>query len=148
MKTATLSLIFALSMSNFAFAQSGPAKKVDPTMTTHGCDMKGMDMKGMDMKGMTPEQCREMMKGRANSPATSQAATTTTHKAVAVVKNVDKNTGKVTLAHGPVKSLNWPAMSMGFSVKDKQILDKLIVGRKVNVEFVKQGSEYVVTAAK
>ena len=67
---------------------------------------------------------------------------------MAVVKNVDKNTGKVTLAHGPVKSLNWPAMSMGFSVKDKQILDKLIVGRKVNVEFVKQGSEYVVTAAK
>jgi Cu(I)/Ag(I) efflux system protein CusF len=54
--------------------------------------------------------------------------------------------GKVTLAHEAVDSLKWPAMTMAFSVKDKNLFDKLTTGKKVNVEFVKQGPEYVVTA--
>jgi Cu(I)/Ag(I) efflux system protein CusF len=64
------------------------------------------------------------------------------------VKKVDKDQGKVTLAHEAVKSLKWPAMTMAFSVKDQSLFDKLAAGKKVNVEFVKQGSEYVVTAVK
>lgn len=71
-----------------------------------------------------------------------------THKAIAVVKEVDTANGKVTLDHEAVKSLNWPAMTMGFAVKDKLLLDKLMVGKKVHVEFKQQGSDYVVTAVK
>jgi Cu(I)/Ag(I) efflux system protein CusF len=37
---------------------------------------------------------------------------------------------------------------MGFSVKDKTLLDKLTVGKKVDVEFTQQGSDYVITAVK
>jgi Cu(I)/Ag(I) efflux system protein CusF len=66
----------------------------------------------------------------------------------AVVKAVDRAGGKVTLAHEPVKSLNWPAMTMKFSVKDKALFDKLAVGKKVEIEFVQQGSDYVVTGVK
>ena len=83
------------------------------------------DMKGMDMKGMV-----------------------TKHQTTAVVKNIDAANGKVTLAHEPVKSLKWPAMTMGFAVKDKTLFDKLTVGNKVDVAFTKQGSEYVVTSVK
>ena len=70
------------------------------------------------------------------------------HKTSAVVKSVDTASGKVKLAHEPVKSLNWPAMTMNFSVKDPALFDKLPVGKKVEVEFVQQGSVSVVTAVK
>lgn len=70
------------------------------------------------------------------------------HKATATVKKVNAQNGVVTLAHGPVNSLNWPAMEMGFKVKDKALLKKLGEGKKVNVEFVQEGNDYVVTSVK
>jgi Cu(I)/Ag(I) efflux system protein CusF len=39
-------------------------------------------------------------------------------------------------------------MTMGFAVNDKSLFDKLAVGKKVAVEFVQQGSNYVVTEVK
>src|SRR6266446_6669221 len=74
-------------------------------------DMKGMDMKNMDMS----------KKPAASMPA---AAKQTTHMAKGVVKKVDAKTGMVTVAHEPVKSMNWPAMTMAFKVKDKALLNK------------------------
>jgi len=65
-----------------------------------------------------------------------------------VVKKVDPKAGTVTLAHDPVKSLNWSAMTMGFTVKDKALLDKLQPGKKVEFEFVQQGKDYVITTVK
>jgi len=76
------------------------------------------------------------------------AETQAAHKATGVVKKVDPKSGSVTLAHDPVKSLNWPAMTMGFQVKDKALLDKLQPGKKIEFEFVQQGKDYVVTAVK
>lgn len=90
--------------------------------------MKGMDMKDMDMG--------------------KKSAAGTVHKATGVVKKLDSKAGTVTLAHEPVKSLNWPAMTMGFTVKDKMLLDKLAVDKKVEVEFVQQGKDNVITAVK
>lgn len=92
-------------------------------------------MKDMDMKGIN------------NKPQT-QESKAMTHHMNAVVKNADVANGRVTLTHEPVKSLNWPAMTMGFSVKDKTLFDKLVTGREVKVEFMQQGSDYVVTAVK
>lgn len=88
------------------------------------------DMKGMDMN---------------KAPA---ATAQSTHKAVATVKNVDPSEGTVTLAHEPVKSLNWPAMTMGFKVADKKLLDKLSKGSKVEVEFMQVDKDYVLTSVK
>ncbi|MBA3477113.1 MAG: copper-binding protein [Lautropia sp.] len=70
------------------------------------------------------------------------------HKAAGTVNTVDAKTGIVTLAHGPVKSLNWPAMTMGFKVKDRLLLDKLGDGKKFEVEFVQEDKDYVITAVK
>lgn len=135
-RTATLSLILALLTSSVAIAQSG-------SMT----DMEKKDMgmqKCMDMKDMDAQKCKDMMNGKDGK----HQAKAMTHKAVAVVKEVDAANGKVTLAHEAIKSLNWPAMTMSFSVKDKMLLDKLAVGKKVNVELKKEGAEYAVTAVK
>lgn len=80
------------------------------------------------------------------APAAKEAAAT--HKASGVVKKVDREAGKVTLAHGPVKSLNWPGMVMAFTVEDKKLLEGLAVDRKVDFEFIQQGNKYIVTAIK
>lgn len=121
---ATISLALMLSASSVAFAQSG--------------EMKGMDMNNMEM----------MKSMNMDSKAQGTTKGTAVHKTTAVVKDIDAGKGKVILAHEPVKSLKWPAMTMGFSVKDKALFDKLAVGKKVNVEFTQQGTEYVVTAVK
>lgn len=120
---AALSLILALSASGAAFAQSGGAKTMD---------MKGMDMKAMPMENMN----------------SGSATKTATHQATGVVKAVDTAKGTVTLAHGPVKTLNWPAMTMTFTVKEKMFFDKLAADKKVTIDFVKQGADYVVTSVK
>jgi len=70
------------------------------------------------------------------------------HKTTALVKSVDAANGRVKLAHEPVKSLNWPAMTMNFAVKDPSLFDKLTPGKKVEIEFIQQGSSSVVTAVK
>jgi Cu(I)/Ag(I) efflux system protein CusF len=122
MKTiATLSLVATLSMSGVALA-------AEPG-----------DNKGMDMKGMHSTMDRQPQ---------AASRTAATHKATATVTAVDRGQGTVTLAHGPVPSLKWPAMTMRFAVKDKSLFDKLSVGKKVDVELVQQGSGYEVSAVK
>ena len=90
------------------------------------------DMKGMEM---------------AKKPAAAASAPTV-HMATGTVKKVDPKSGLVTLAHGPVKSMNWPAMTMGFQVQDKMLFDKLAICKKVDFEFVQGAKGYVVTAVK
>jgi Cu(I)/Ag(I) efflux system periplasmic protein CusF len=51
----------------------------------------------------------------------------------AEVKKVDKDSGKVTLKHAEIKSLDMPAMTMVFKVKDEKLWEKLTEGAKVNV---------------
>lgn len=87
---------------------------------------KGMDMKDMPMKMGEP-------KG-------------TVHKATGVVTGVDKT--KVTIKHEPVQSMNWPTMTMAFTVKDKALMDKLGKDKKVDFEFVQEGKDYVVTSVR
>jgi Cu(I)/Ag(I) efflux system protein CusF len=86
------------------------------------------------------------MKDMSNQPHASEQEAM--HKTIAVVKEADAANGKVKLAHEPVKSLNWPAMTMKFSVRDPALFDKLAVGKKVEIEFMQQGPDYIVTTVK
>lgn len=88
------------------------------------------------------------MKGMDMGKKTAADAKQATHKAKAMVKKVDSKAGTVTLAHEPVASLNWPSMTMNFKVKDKMLWNKLGDGKQVDVEFVKDGDDYVVTKVK
>ena len=88
------------------------------------------DMKGMDM---------------GKKPAANAQAV---HKTKATVKKVDAKAGSVTLAHEPVASLNWPAMTMGFRVKDSALLSELTEGKRVEVEFVQDGKDYVIQSVR
>ena len=145
MKHHTLiATMLALAVSGLGAAQT---QSNQTGMNATSCQdmMKGMNMKGMDMKNMDAKSCQDMMKGMHQANKGSKAAR---HEAVGTVKSVDPAAGTVTLAHGPVKSLNWPAMTMGFTIKDKTLFDKLSVGKKVDVEIVQQDGNYVITAVK
>lgn len=91
--------------------------------------------------------CAQSPEDRGNKPQT-QESRAITHQTNAVVKAVDVPEGRVTLAHEPVESLNWPAMTMRFSVRERKLFEYLVIGKKVGVEFVQQGSDYVVTRVK
>ena len=62
------------------------------------------------------------------------------------VRKIDKETGKITIKHGPIKHLDMPPMSMVFRVKDPAWLDKLQPGDKVKFQVEKIGDAYTVTA--
>ena len=72
----------------------------------------------------------------------------TTHEANGTIKKIDAKKGWVTIAHGPVNSLSWPPMTMSFKVKNKGLLDKLAVDKKVDFGFVKEGEDYVMTTVR
>ena len=65
----------------------------------------------------------------------------------AEVRKVSKDAGKITLKHGEIKSLDMPAMTMVFQVKDPALLDKVKAGDKVRFAAEKSaGGAFVVTA--
>lgn len=48
------------------------------------------------------------------------------------VKKIDKETGKITIKHGPLQNLGMPAMTMVFRVKEPGMLDKVKEGDKIH----------------
>jgi Cu/Ag efflux protein CusF len=57
----------------------------------------------------------------------------------AVVQKIDTANGVIVLKHGDIPNIAMPAMTMGFDVADKKMLDPVKVGDKVrfHVEVVK-----------
>lgn len=68
--------------------------------------------------------------------------------AEAEVRKIDKDAKKVTLKHGPIKSLDMPAMTMVFQVREAALLDRMNVGDKILFSVEKQQGSYVVTDVK
>jgi len=77
------------------------------------------------------------------------AAKGASHQAEGTVDSVDAKAGTVTLEHGPVASLKWPAMTMEFKVANDSLMKGLKPGAMVTVEFVERGQgEWVITSVK
>lgn len=53
------------------------------------------------------------------------------------IVDVDKAAGKVKLKHEAIPELDWPAMTMFFTVSSKVLLNDVKVGDQVEFEFVK-----------
>lgn len=141
-------LSLAVLSISLAFA-AGPARAADNQ------DMKMKEMNAPDMSEMHGE-CMQMMQnmkgmeskdGMKGMPMDDKTSAKT-HHATGTVKGLDKAKGTMTLAHGPVKSLDWPAMTMTFGVKDKMLLDKVSEGKKVDVDFIQEGSNYIIVKVK
>ncbi|WP_175492117.1 copper-binding protein [Nitrosomonas sp. Nm34] len=49
------------------------------------------------------------------------------------------------LAHGPIASLKWPAMTMNFKIMDHAIMQEIKVGDSVAFTFIQSNGDYVIT---
>ena len=61
------------------------------------------------------------------------------------VRKINKETGKITIKHGPIKNLDMPPMNMVFTAKDKALLDKVKVGDKIRFVAADEGGKMIVT---
>ena len=69
------------------------------------------------------------------------------HRGTGTVTDIDLAKGHVELDHGPIPSINWPAMHMGFPVADKAALAGIRKGDKVDFEMRGKptaGGDYVI----
>lgn len=60
--------------------------------------------------------------------------------ATGVVKSIDRESKKVTIAHDPVPALNWPAMTMRFTITPRTQLNAIKPGDNVTFNFIQQGN--------
>lgn len=62
-----------------------------------------------------------------------------------VIVSKSETGDSVTLKHQPIPAIGWPAMTMGFKVKDKALLEQAKQGDKVKFTMIKEGKNYVIT---
>jgi Cu(I)/Ag(I) efflux system protein CusF len=79
------------------------------------------------------------------APAASASQSAASELAEGEIRKVDKDNKKLTIKHGPLKSLDMPSMTMVFGVKDDAMLDKLETGTKVRFQAEKIDGKIVVT---
>ena len=82
------------------------------------------------------------------TPAQASAPAASADMTDAEVRKVDREAGKLTLKHGDIKSLDMPAMTMVFQVRDKAMLEKLQPGTRIQFKAAKEGGKFVVTELK
>ncbi len=61
------------------------------------------------------------------------------------VVKIDKSAGKITLKHGPIKTLDMDSMTMVFRVADPAMLDKVKAGEKIEFEAARVNGAITVT---
>jgi Cu/Ag efflux protein CusF len=64
------------------------------------------------------------------------------------VTAVDKAAGAITLKHGPIPGVRWPAMTMTFKANPASLADQVKVGDKVSFDVKIQGQDNEVTAIR
>jgi Cu/Ag efflux protein CusF len=89
-------------------------------------------------QGMSPN-----MNTMPGMGGTSQDKTST---GVGTVTAVNSVSGKVTLDHGPLPDINWPAMKMEFATAPSVDLSKLKPGDKVRFTLKGSGNSYTVVS--
>lgn len=84
-----------------------------------------------------PAISQTAMNGKASGDIDSESSD-------AEVRKIDKVQGKITLKHGPIKSLDMPGMTMVFSVKEKVLLDTVKPGDKVKFRAIDENGKLTV----
>jgi Cu/Ag efflux protein CusF len=77
--------------------------------------------------------------------ATQAKPAAATHQASGIVKRVNAPAATLTVTHGPVASLNWPAMTMDFKLREQSAAARFKPGDKVEFDFQESGGDYLIT---
>ncbi len=91
---------------------------------------------GGDMKAMP---------GMSNAQGADQSSMVMADGA-GVVTGIDATAGSITIHHGPIAKLNWPAMTMAFKASPPSLLQGVKVGQSVNFTLMQAGGSTTLTA--
>lgn len=91
-----------------------------------------------------PSAADMQMSEAEHKQMTGDAQATTMAMATGTIQSVDAGAGKITIAHGPVAALKWPAMTMAFKASPEQ-LASVKPGQKVEFEFEAKGMDSTIT---
>ena len=105
-----------------------------------GCSSETNDQNPATPEAAAPATGADGMDGMQRDPAT-----TTTASATGTVQSVDASAGTVTIDHGPVDALRWPAMTMTFQAPDVE-LGAIEKGDQVSFEFTSTGMDGTITS--
>jgi Cu(I)/Ag(I) efflux system membrane fusion protein len=84
--------------------------------------------------------------GMTGGSNVASAAGKVSHTAEGVLDDVDAKTGQMVITHDPVKSLNWPKMTMEFVPANEAVAKEIKPGDSITFEFVeRKPGEWVVT---
>lgn len=83
----------------------------------------------------------------AKSPESTGTGASVGHRGEGTIDGIDAKAGTLSISHGPIASLKWPAMTMEFKAANAAQLAALKPGMPVRFEFVERGAgEWVITA--
>ena len=69
-------------------------------------------------------------------------------KGVGVIRAIDARAGTLTIQHGPIPAVSWPAMTMTFKAKPANLLAGLKVGQTIGFDTTVRGMSADVTAVR
>jgi Cu(I)/Ag(I) efflux system protein CusF len=82
------------------------------------------------------------MKGMSAAPAAKHGQGT------GVIKAIDAKAGTLTIQHGPIPAVSWPAMTMSFKATPPALLTGLKVGQTIGFDTTVRGMAADVTAVR
>lgn len=84
----------------------------------------------------------------AASGASAQAMDNMKGMSMAPAKPSTAKAGKLTIQHGPIPALGWPAMTMAFKANPPALLNGLKAGQKIGFDVKSTGMDGEVTAIR
>lgn len=82
------------------------------------------------------------------APVSAQEPPAKTGQAVGVVTAIDAKAAQVTLKHGAIPAVGWPAMTMAFRASPPSLLKGVRIGEAVAFTVSVRGSDASITAIK
>lgn len=93
---------------------------------------------------MSDSWSRHTMEGMQMEQKTKQAPVA---NAEGTIKSIDTTKHTVTISHGAVPAVQWPPMTMAFSVTENQLAG-LMVGDHVSFSFRQEGGKATIVSIK
>ncbi len=81
-----------------------------------------------------------------HSHADAVSAVSASHLADGEIKKINRDSKKMTIKHGDIKSLDMPGMTMVFQIRDTSLLETFKAGDKVKFVIEKLDGAFVVTS--
>ena len=93
----------------------------------------------------TPMSDEAMPMGTEDMPMAQSGEMGQMARASGTITAIDAEAGTITVDHGPVEAVGWPAMNMAFKASD-ELIGQVAVGDEVEFEFRKSDSGSEITA--